>query len=335
MKKIGYILFTDRVSGAEKIAIEIIKELEDRYECTYICKSGEIEEVLKKKKIRYKTFKTKKELISIIKNGKFDIIHANDYQASIVASAFHKNVISHIHNNKVEMTKLSKLSIIYTLASFRIKKIICVSNSVKGEMFFRSLLEKKSTVRYNWINKEERYWKKEEERKIDILFVGRFEEQKNPIMFVDTIKDIVNRGYENLKVVMIGRGSLKENTIKYIKKNSLENNIEIKDFTDEPHKYMKQSKIFYTPSRFEGFGLVFLEAIVNGSVPVATPVGGIKEIFIGKEDYLCSEKNEFVEKIDYLLKNENERTKVAEGNMSILERFDMKKNIKKIEEFYK
>ena len=335
MKKIGYVLFTDRFSGAEKITIEIIKELEYQYDCTYICKAGEIEDTLKKKNIKYKTFKTKKELVNIIKGGEFDIIHANDYQASILSSIVHKNVISHIHHNKLEMTKINKLSIIYMLASFRIKKILCVSNSVKEEMFFKKILRKKTSVNYNWLNKEERFWYEKEERNIDILFVGRFKEDKNPVLFVDTIEDLIKIGYKNLKVVMIGRGELKESISKYIYDKGLEGNIIIKDFTDEPHKYMKKSKIFFLPSKIEGFGLVFLEAIVNGALPVATPVGGIKEIFEGREDYLCTEKDEFVEKINDLLKNEDKRIKVAKEYMNILERFDMKENISKIEKFYK
>ena len=334
MRKIGFVLFTDRVSGAEKIIIEIIKEIGNRHDCTYICLPGEIENVLKGLNIKCKVFNSKKELMQIIKEGNFDVIHANDFQASIISSMVHKNVISHIHHNKVEMTKISKLSIIYGLASFRIKKVLCVSKSVRDEMFFKSLVKNKAFVQYNWLNEEERVWKKDEEKIIDILFVGRFEDIKNPILFVDTIKDVVAKGHKDLKVVMIGRGSLKDDTIKYIKENSLENNIEIKDFTDEPHKYMKQSKIFFVPSKVEGFGLVFLEAIANDSVPVATPVGGIKEIFEGRDTYLCTEKKDFVQKIDYLLRNEDKRKEVAKENIEILKRFDMKENINKIEKFY-
>lgn len=335
MKKIAYVLFTNRISGAEKIVIEIIEEIKDRYDCTYICKDGEITDLLKAKGIKCITFETNKELLAVLKEGAFDIIHANDYKASLTAALSKTKVISHIHHNKIEMTKLSKLSILYGLFSGRMNKVVCVSKSIRDEMIFKGLIKNKTVVRYNWLNKKERVWEPEEKKDIDVLFVGRFEEAKDPIMFVNVIKDIVFNHKKDINVLMVGRGTLKESTLAYIKECKLENNIKVIDFSEEPHKYMKKSKVFFTPSKWEGFGLVFLEAIANNSVPVATPVGGIKEIFEGNDEYLGTTREEFVQKIVYLLDNDDKREEVAKKNLDILDRFDMKKNIAEIEKLYR
>lgn len=334
MKKIAYLLSTNELSGAEKIVIEIIDNIKDRYDCTYICKDGEVLKELKRRNIKYMTYSSNKELVKLLNKSDFDLIHANDYRASIAAACSNKKVLSHIHNNKIELTKISKLSVIYTALSFRFKKILAVSNSIIDEMYFKNFIKNKTVVKYNWVNDQERFWEKDEVKDIDILSVGRFEEQKNPQLFLEVVNEIVKNYYKDLKVVMIGRGSLKDEIVKYIKDNSLENNVTIKDFTDIPHKYMKKSKIFFMPSRWEGFGLVIVEAMINDSFIIATPVGGINEIFKDNNEFLYKEKDEFVNAIINVLKNDEFRKEVVEKNKKILKRFNMKENIGEIEKLY-
>lgn len=334
MKKIAYLVSTNELSGAEKIVIEIIENIEKRYDCTYICRDGGIVEELKRRNIKYIIYRSNKELIKLLNKSDFDLVHANDYRASIVAALSNKKVVSHIHANKIELTKISKLSVMYTALSFKFKKIITVSNSILDEMYFKKIVKNKTEVKYNWVNQNERLWEKDEEKDIDILSVGRFEESKNPQLFLEVINEIVKNYYKDLNVVMIGRGHFKSEILDYIKDNGLEKNITIKDFTNIPHKYMKKSKIFFMPSRWEGFGLVIVEAMINDSFIVATPVGGINEIFRDDKRFLYKEKDEFVKGIVEVLKDDKFREDVVKKNKDILKRFNMENNIAEIEKIY-
>ncbi len=336
MKKIAHILSMGEYSGAEKIVIEICDNLKDNYEFMYICKPGSIEEYLKEKNINYITYNSIKELIKIIRSNSFNLIHAHDYTASMISAFFAKcKVISHIHNNNPFAKTLNLKSFIYNVATKRIDQIWCVSQSIIDEMYFKYNFKDKLEVVYNWVNVNERYWEEELEKNTDVLFVGRFTEQKNPILFLEVIKKIKESTFHNIKVKMIGRGELKEEILSFIENKGLSENIEILDFTKIPHKYMKESKIFFVPSKWEGFGLVFLEAIANKCVVVATPVGGIKEIFKDKTYNLSYEEEELVEIIKKILTDKKHREKSISDSNEILSNFDMMKNINKIDAKYK
>lgn len=335
MNKIAHVVATGEYSGAEKIVIEICQYLKDDYDFVYICRPGGIEEYLKVKKIRYILYNSTKELISILRKSDFDIVHAHDYTTSVLSGFFFKGrVISHIHNNTPFAKSFNLKSLMFYISSKNIEKILCVSNSIVDEMYFKEKLIDKLTVSYNWVNKDERYWSEEVDKDIDILFVGRFTEQKNPMLFLDVIHDIKKSGFDNLKVKMIGRGELKNNILDYIKDNKLESNIEVLDFTKEPHKYMKKAKVFFVPSKWEGFGLVFLEAMINKCAVVATPVGGIREIFKDNLGNFSNDRSELIKIIEKMLRDDKSREKDISNNEYILDRFDMKTNINKIKQYY-
>ncbi|EJT6496133.1 glycosyltransferase family 4 protein [Clostridium perfringens] len=334
MKKIAHIVSTGEYSGAEKIAIEICYYLKDDYEFIYICKPGNIVNYLNDKKIKYLHYNNTKELISILRKNKFDIVHAHDYLASTLAAIFFKGkVISHIHCNAPFAKTFNIKSIIFYLTALRCEKVICVSKSVINEMYFHKKLKNKLILLYNWINKDARTWKEDLSKKIDILFVGRFDYVKDPLFFLEVINRIKKYKIPNVTVKMIGDGILKNEILEFIKFNELEDNVEVLEFSDIPHKYMKQAKVFFVPSKWEGFGLVFLEALNNDCAIVSRPVGGIKEIFINSK-YLLSDIEEFVTKISNLLLNDNLRNKVVLNDKIILDNFDMRTNINGIKKIY-
>ena len=337
MKNIAHVLSTGGYSGAEKIAIEICDLLKNKHNFTYICKSGEIEDYLKKKNIKYLLYKSPKDLIKLLrKNNGFDIVHAHDYAASVICGLFSKGkVISHIHANAPFACSLNIKSILFYISSHRIDSILCVSKSIIDEMYFKEKLKNKLKLTYNWVNIEERYWNESVEKNIDILFVGRIKEEKDPMFFLEIIRILVyEKKMKDIKVYMAGSGPLDYEVRTYIKQNALEKNIKLIGFTNVPHKYMKKSKVFFVPSRWEGFGLVFLEALVNECAVIAPPVGGIKEIFKDNLENMAIDKNDIINKISLLIENNIYREEYVEQSKHIIERFDMKTNIEKINEYY-
>ena len=54
------------------------------------------------------------------------------------------------------------------------------------------------------------------------------------------------------------------------------------------------------PSRYEGLGLVAIEAMILGTVVVNSGAGGLRSIFKDYPKYICNNVNEYVECIEKL-----------------------------------
>lgn len=95
-----------------------------------------------------------------------------------------------------------------------------------------------------------------DERKIDFLFLGRLEFQKG----ADLLPEISNK--LNKKINIIGKGSIvfkDSSKLIYLGEKKL----------DEVYTFLSNTKVLIMPSRFEGLGLVILEALRFGCNIVA------------------------------------------------------------------
>lgn len=106
---------------------------------------------------------------------------------------------------------------------------------------------------------------------IKILSIGRLVEQKNFKLAVDTAKYLKDYFKNfNFKWFIIGKGPLKENLQDRIKKNALEDYIELIGTTDNPYAYMQQANVLVQTSIFEGKSIVLDEAKILSKFIVAT-----------------------------------------------------------------
>lgn len=192
---------------------------------------------------------------------------------------------------------------IIVLSSTGKKKLISIVPSTKNKI----------VIRKNWLplkfiqNKSKTKFKKD----IDILFLGRFEPQKNPLKFIEIIKHTIKK-LPNLKAVMVGEGSLKKEIIDLIIKNNLQKNIVVKSATTKNIEYFKKSRIFLLTSIHEGFPLTILEASASKTIPVCNNLFEIKSYFKYKSGLLLFNSPKTASKnILFLLKNTKTSSKIA------------------------
>lgn len=307
--RIIHILSSNKFSGAERVAIQIIQYLERKgMDVWYISVQGKIEEQLKKEKINYYLFEKMNlaGIKNVVKKLKPDIIHAHDYRASILC-AFSTNlpVLSHLHNNSPWIKKYGLYSWMYALSSTRYKKILLVSDAILKEYVFAKQIMKKSKVIRNPIQIGEILEKGKEsvvEEEYDIIFVGRLTPQKNPILLLEVVYEV--KKYDpGIRLCIVGTGELLEKSKETCKKLGLEKNVVWKGFLENPFPYMVRSKIFLLPSSWEGFGLAAVEALVLGKPVVCRNVGGLNSIVNEKCGFLCEGKEELVEACKKLLED--------------------------------
>lgn len=318
-RRILHVLNSSRFSGAEHVVVDIIKFMKEE-DCWYVSRKGSIEEVLKKNNIHYYLVDklNLKILSDIIKEIRPDIIHAHDFTASVCAvlTFSGKPVISHIHCNAPWMKKIGIRSIIYAGASIFYKNILVVSKAVQEEFIFRTLIKKKICVIGNPVNVK--FIRKRAEKKMlgqswDIVFVGRLSEAKNLPLLLDILEALLKR-IESYSVVIVGEGEEEDYFRKEIVYRKLEKYVTYMGFLENPYLVMKSSKILLLPSKWEGFGLVAVEALALGKPVVCSGVGGLDEIV----DDTCGKKCGFdvikyVDEIQRLLEDKEYYKKKKEG----------------------
>jgi len=119
---------------------------------------------------------------------------------------------------------------------------------------------------------------------IDILFLGRFEPQKNPLEFLAISQKLINI-FPHFKIVMIGYGSLLTQIKNYITSNHLTKNISILPATVHPEKYLNRSKILLLTSFHEGFPLTILEASASNCIPICRRLPELESYFTYQRIY--------------------------------------------------
>lgn len=116
--------------------------------------------------------------------------------------------------------------------------------------------------------------KPEENKKYDLLIVGRMTDVKRFDIFLKITRKILDDGI-HCKSAVVGYGPEKESIIALSKELHLENNVDFFDSNQDVTELYKQSKIFVSCSTREGSPIVILEANSYGLPIIGTPVGGV------------------------------------------------------------
>ena len=130
------------------------------------------------------------------------------------------------------------------------------------------------------------------ERNKVILSAGRFEVEKGYDLLIRAVQ-LVQADLKDWEVHIYGQGSEKDHLNKLIIQHNLSHIIKLFSPTKELNKIMNEARLFVLPSRFEGFGMVIIEAMASGLPVVAfdCPVGPRNIIQDGVNGILVEETN--------------------------------------------
>ena len=129
--------------------------------------------------------------------------------------------------------------------------------------------------------------------KYDIVFLGRLAYPKNPVRFVEIIS-LLAEHIPNVKAAIIGDGIQKDITIQRIHDLKMEKNISVLGFLANPLGILRNAKALVMTSFWEGTPMCALEALGLGTPVLSTPVDGLKDIIVNKENGFLSSSNEVI-----------------------------------------
>jgi len=171
-----------------------------------------------------------------------------------------------------------------------------------------------------------------------LITVSRLSKEKNLYFLLKGIKRLKEKSDLNFKLIIIGSGSEKENIEQYIKKNNLENYIELIGVVDfrEMAKYYLASDLFVFASTTETQGMVLLEAMAGNNPVVALKSSGIDDVINnGYNGYKTeADIDKWSSKIEELLINREKYEESAKNAREMAENYSIAEMAKKAEKLY-
>lgn len=159
-----------------------------------------------------------------------------------------------------------------------------------------------------------------------VIAVGRYERQKGFDLLISAWKIVVSR-HPDWTLKIFGDGPLRELLQQQISDLKLTSSCLLEYPTEYiAEKYM-ESSIFVLSSRFEGFGLVIIEAMSCGLSVVSFDCPcGPKDIITNRKDGILVKTGDIEElavQISYLIDNEKERKQLGKQALISVERYEI------------
>lgn len=293
MKEIIFFAHDLSIGGMEKSLLALLNELVKDYKVTLILenKSGVLLPELSKKVI-LEEFKLSSCKVSVIRKAinfsnrlLWYIKRHNKYDFSCnyatysrlcskLALISSRNNSIYVHSNYCGMyNDENKIKDFYNyICLFDFKKIIFVSNEAMNSSIklFKSISEKSCvinnllTIRDN--NETIKYDKKDKH----LLFLGRLDDSsKNLNILIDSFK-YIKRDKLNIKLWIVGDGPDKKKYMAKVDKDKLVDYITFYESTPEPYKYLRACDGIILTSKYEGFPVVYMEALYFGKSIITT-----------------------------------------------------------------
>lgn len=189
-----------------------------------------------------------------------------------------------------------------------------VSNRIKNSLIEKGVEVQKIKVLPVFVDKNQYsfFYDIVQQEKI-LIAVSRLSKEKNIFFLIDVVSDVIDFDPE-VKLIIVGEGSLRNDLKNYVKEKKLENNIEFVGWSNDVAKWFSKAGVFVHTSLFEGYGMVFVEAALQHVPMVSSDVGIMNDIFVdGESAKVCSvnDRNCFVESLKSILQDRGLAQKIS------------------------
>lgn len=285
------------------ISIDFVCISNDSFSKKYLQKLNENNEnyyVIKGKNIFIKSIGLYFLLIKLLSQKKYDILHMNlvflyALAGGLAAKKSKVKSIIHVHNPKdYDCSIKNSLKKIVEKNTLKLYTCRVACSELAGTSAFFSqnyfILKNKIDVKkYKFSSENRNFIRKKynisEKNKV-VGIVARMTDQKNPFYIINVANIIINKN-KNYLFLWIGNGILEDVIKEKINALGIGKNFIFINQTDEVEKYYSAMDLFFLPSKYEGFGYVFLEAASSG-MEVFASQNVPKDVFVSNRIHSIS-----------------------------------------------
>jgi glycosyltransferase involved in cell wall biosynthesis len=326
LKKILHVQLFCKLSGVQKISLEILQNLGDDYEKYIIFSSesctGNMEETIRSFEAAgvtvifvnglvrelnlRKDFRALRQIYKICKSYKFDIVHTHSSKTGVLGRiaatlAGVPNIVHTVHGvSFTEFTPKLKWICYYVyemVASLFCDKIILVNEYYKKYYWYckKKVQTIYNAIDYTKLGNPDVYKKHEDTETADLtrlLYVGRLDNQKDPLTMLRAFSE-AEQIHRNIHLTIVGDGDLMDECQGFVTRNKLDSKVTFAGWQSNICEYYSQADIFISSSIYEAFGLTFLEAGYYKLPVIATNVEGIPEVVLDKKTGFLSSPRDY------------------------------------------
>ena len=359
--KILHIIPDLRKGGAERLVIDIIRELSIRPGVTASI-------IIFRDSIEYKTDGIRASIhvipssvnLSILRTSEYnisdlqkfidsykpDIIHSHLAEAEIVSRSIyypHAKWFSHCHDNMIVFKNEGRKALFNKKLFTRLfeKKYLLkrydenggthfVAVSTNTLNYFKENLPANKyivTLLSNAIDLSRIKPKQNttQKNKLTLINIGSFVKNKNQQFLTRIIQEILSRGIE-CDCIMLGSGPEEENVKKLSQEIGISNNVRFEGNVEDVGVYLSQSDIYVHTAFSESFGLVLLEAMGTGLPTVSLDNGGNNDIIQnGVNGYILPQPDAklFADKIIGIFQDRNLYDTISQRGLESVKKYDI------------
>ncbi len=296
------------------------------------------------------------KVVSIIKNGKYDLIHTHaskDLWLLVPALKLIKSKTPLVLTKHVG-SFIKKTDKMHNWLYSRVNYAIAISKVIKENLLETTALdENRIILHYNGVDPEKYDPDKIDPMKVrnelnikeDELLLGmvaRFSAGKGHENFLLVAKELSIK-HDKLKFIIVGEASKGEDAYAKEIKNLADdyglNNIIFTGFRTDMPQVLSAMDIFIFPSHAEAFGVALVEAMAMAKPSVSTSSDGILDITVDNETgYLFNKDDpaDLKSKLELLINSPEKRKTLGKAaRQRVLEQFDSQKLMDGLVELYK
>lgn len=358
------------IGGVQRVLIDIVSGLDkEQYDLTVVlvCAEGEMTAYLDEINIPWKFFPCIRrnrffkwvdfrqiiKLARWMKNRKFTVVQTHLFLGNFIGRLAAKLagvpfILATEHNTYLFKTKLEQK--LDRLLSTWTLKIIAVTQAVADFTSQQeSIPPEKFKVIHNGIdltrftrdidesrqNHPENY---SVEHGFRIGCVGRLVPQKDFPLLIQSF-NLFRTDFPDSSLTIVGDGPQRKELEKLVQYLDLNRSVRFEGFQDDVARFFYDMDVFLLTPRYEGLGLVILEAMAMGVPVIATAVGGIPEIVQHKQTGLLADERspeKIAELLTIIATDRELRHDIIEKSLShVQNNFSREKMCHHYEKFYR